>query len=408
MDAGQTRYAQATQAWPPTLAKLLRRGDHGERQHDGRRRQTLRFPAVRRRRLPGLTLGNHRDFQVFPALLARMHLARIRRELHVARGFSEGLLADKVLGLKAGHLCAVPLDQRPHRLGTEVRSRQLVQQFAGRRERHLRRQPATVLLHRLGVTLTRDAQQFVGRIRPVRAARAFPIATPEGDRADGAHESAFFRPPVFLLAPADAGAERRPFFSAASMRRATAAPSIWVCSSRPFSRTAPSQASKTVPSGAVRANCSISSARAKARRTSASCWTSTSIKTVVLIEHPCSGVKKPVALVYPISDITTREVGYTLGSVGPAPRPGRLRGRLTRGWRETCDMSGACCRTPCRDTYYDSALNQGRTTTFPLPSIQFSVSAPYPPAGLLTPPMLSAFTFSVPLRPSGESVLILL
>src|SRR5665213_851946 len=312
MDAGQTRYAQATQAWPPTLAKLLRRGDHGERQHDGRRRQTLRFPAVRRRRLPGLTLGNHRDFQVFPALLARMHLARIRRELHVARGFSEGLLADKVLGLKAGHLCAVPLDQRPHRLGTEVRSRQLVQQFAGRRERHLRRQPATVLLHRLGVTLTRDAQQFVGRIRPVRAARAFPIATPEGDRADGAHESAFFRPPVFLLAPADAGAERRPFFSAASMRRATAAPSIWVCSSRPFSRTAPSQASKTVPSGAVRANCSISSARAKARRTSASCWTSTSIKTVVLIEHPCSGVKKPVALVYPISDITTREVGYTL------------------------------------------------------------------------------------------------
>ena len=43
-----------------------------------------------------------------------------------------------------------------------------------------------------------------------------------------------------------------------------------------------------------------------------------------------------------------------------------------------------------------------------MPSIQLSVPAPYSPAGLVTPPTLSAFTVSVPLRPSDESVLILL
>src|SRR6059058_85391 len=59
--------------------------------------------------------------------------------------------------------------------------------------------------------------------------------------------------------------------------------------------TASSQASKTVPSGADNASCSISSASANARRTSASCLASTSIITFELIEHPCSGVKKPSA-----------------------------------------------------------------------------------------------------------------
>jgi hypothetical protein len=52
--------------------------------------------------------------------------------------------------------------------------------------------------------------------------------------------------------------------------------------------------------------------------------------------------------------------------------------------------------------------NQDRTTTFPLPSIQVVLAALYTPAGILAPPMVNEFTVSVPLLPSGASVLILL
>jgi hypothetical protein len=138
----------------------------------------------------------------------------------------EGLLAGCVLGLKPSHRLAVTLHHRSHGLGTEVRSQQFMHQFAGRRERSLRRQPTTMLLHRLGVTLACDAQQLVDRIGPVRTTQALPIATREEDLADRAHQPPFFRPSVLLLASAGAHPQRRPFFSAASMRRATASASI--------------------------------------------------------------------------------------------------------------------------------------------------------------------------------------
>src|SRR4051812_28235182 len=107
-----------------------------------------------------------------------------------------------------------------------------------------------MLLHRLGVALALNAQDRAGRIRAGGAAPTLPVAPPEGDRADRAHQVAFLRPAVFLLASARADTERRPFFSAASMRRVTASPSTSLCSFRPFSTTAPSQVSKTLPSGA--------------------------------------------------------------------------------------------------------------------------------------------------------------
>src|ERR1019366_363272 len=123
----------------------------------------------------------------------------------------------------------------------------LVHVLAAGRERQIRRQPATVLLHRLGVTLSFDAQQRVGRIGSVGAAHAFPVTAFEADLADGAHESAFFGAAVFFLASTGADADRRPFFSAISIRRVTASPSTCPWNFRPFSITASSQASKTCP-----------------------------------------------------------------------------------------------------------------------------------------------------------------
>src|SRR5271156_1596337 len=143
-----------------------------------------------------------------------------------------------------------------------------------------------MFLYGLGGTHAFDAQDGIGRVGAIRAASALPVATGEGDIADSARQLSLFRPTVFLLASARTDADRRPLFSAVSMRRATASPRTWPCSFRPFSTTVSSQASKTAPSGAERASCSISSAIAKARRTIASCCASNSIETLLFIEHP--------------------------------------------------------------------------------------------------------------------------
>src|SRR5581483_11999490 len=304
----------AAQAWAPAAAKLLRRGDHRERQHHRRRRQALLLPVVRRRGFAGWPLGNDRDFQVLPALFASVHLARVGRELDVALGLAKGLLAGRVLGLKARHPPAMPLDHLPHGFGAEVHPQHLLHMHAGGRERRLRSQAAAMLLDRARGTLAGDAQQRIGRVRAVAAARALPVAAPEGDFADGRHQPTLLGPAVFLAAAASAAAERRPFFSATSTRRATASLRTRCWKRRPCSTTAISQAAKTAPSGAVNAKCSISSASANACRTRPSCRASTSMVTLGFMGRPCLEERNSDALVYPIRATTTREVGYTRGT----------------------------------------------------------------------------------------------
>ena len=95
------------------------------------------------------------------------------------------------------------------------------------------------------------------------------VASPDWYYPHRTHELPGLGAAILLGAAADAPAQRRPFFSAASTRRATASCSNCFCTSRPPVRTAFSQASKTVPSGADRARASSSSLKASTRRSNA-------------------------------------------------------------------------------------------------------------------------------------------
>src|SRR5262249_50052509 len=103
----------------------------------------------------------------------------------------------------------------------------LVQILAGGGEGGPRRQSAAVLLHHRGVALALNAQDGVGGIGTVAATGALEVATAEADGTDGSHQLALFGPAVVFLASAGAAADGSPFFSEASMRRATASARRW-------------------------------------------------------------------------------------------------------------------------------------------------------------------------------------
>src|SRR5438445_12385095 len=73
------------------------------------------------------------------------------------------------------------------------------------------------------------------------SAAALPVPALNRYNADRTYQLAFFGAPVFFDATARADTDRRPFFSAASIRRATASCSICCCNSRPSEMTAVSQ-----------------------------------------------------------------------------------------------------------------------------------------------------------------------
>jgi hypothetical protein len=79
-----------------------------------------------------------------------------------------------------------------------------------------------MLLHNLGGVLTFYSQKDVTGIRTIRAAIALPIAPLELNLTYRRYELAFFGAFVFLFPSTCTGPKWSPFFSAASIRRATA------------------------------------------------------------------------------------------------------------------------------------------------------------------------------------------